>query len=178
MEKAESTKWQVITGGPSSGKSKVIEAISFRGLLNRPESARILIDEELSQGKDLLEIRAEEAKFQERVLDLSIDVQKKANRNEVIFWERGVPDSIAYLSLCQGNVAKALEASRKVKYQNIFLLDRLPIYKGDYARTETEKEAAEIHEKLFQVYLALGYSVICVPVLCISKRVDFILQKI
>ena len=59
----EKTNWYVITGGPSTGKSKTIDYLAYLGYLIRPEVARILIDDELSKGKTLEEIREDEINF-------------------------------------------------------------------------------------------------------------------
>ncbi len=171
------TNWYVITGGPSSGKSKLMDALAFEGFAVRPEAARILIDEQMSQGQVLSQIREDEHTFQLLVLQMKIDVEAAANPNELIFWERGIPDSIAYLEQCEGDSDIARQAIQR-RYKGIFLLDRLPIYESDYARTEDELQAAQIHEGLRKAYTNLGYDVIAVPALPISARLQFIISAV
>ncbi len=175
IEAYSQTNWYVITGGPSSGKSKLMDALAFQGFSVRPEAARILIDEQMSQGQTLSQIRGNEEAFQYLVLQMKIDAEAAAESNEIIFWERGIPDSITYLEQSKGDSEIAKHASHS-HYKGIFLLDRLPTYESDYARTENEVEAAQIHEGLRNTYRELGYDVISVPVLPISERVNFILQ--
>ena len=61
------TNWWVITGGPSTGKSTLIERLSRRGYQVTQEAARQIIDEEMAKGRSLEQIRRDEWEFQERV---------------------------------------------------------------------------------------------------------------
>ncbi len=174
----ETTNWYIITGGPATGKSKTIDHLAFLGYLIRPEVARILIDNELSKGKTLQQIRGNQKKFEKDIVRIKIETEKNASKKELIFWERGLPDSIVYLKLCSVDSTKALNESKKIRYKGVFILDLLPNYEKDYARTETKKTAKEIHEALHACYTELGYSVIRVPVAPISERAQFILKHI
>lgn len=171
------TNWIIITGGPSTGKSKTIDHIAFLGYYIRPEVARIIIDNEMSKGKSLDEIRGEQIKFEEEILRIKIESERSAPKNEMIFWERGMPDSIVYLKNCCNNWQSALEESKKIQYKGIFILDILPHYEKDYARTENANKAKEIHKALHDVYTDLGYSVFKVPVMSIEERAKFIIEK-
>ena len=174
----EKTNWYIITGGPSTGKSKTIDHLAFLGYLIRPEVARILIDDELSKGKTMPQIRSNQKLFEENILKIKIETETMAPKEELIFWERGLPDSIIYLKDCCGDLNGVLEISKKILYRGIFILDLLPRYEKDYARTETSKKAKEIHEALYNCYTELGYKVIRVPVAPISERARFIIKKI
>jgi predicted ATPase len=172
------TNWHVITGGPSSGKTKIIERLAFLGYLTVPEAARILIDNERSKGRTTEEIRADEAEFQRIVLQMKIDVENRMPPNQIIFFERGIPDSIAYYKVCGVNTESAIRASQKRRYKMIFLLEQLPFEK-DYARVEDEKLANELSQLIHDSYSELGYNVIRVPLIKpIDRRVEFILSKI
>ena len=66
------SKWYVITGGPSSGKTTVLKKLAELGYLTYPEAARVFIDGEMAKGKSLKEIRGDEAEFQRKVLKIKI----------------------------------------------------------------------------------------------------------
>lgn len=170
------TNWYIITGGPSTGKSKTIDHLAFLGFLIRPEVARILIDNEMSKGKTLEEIRGNNKRFEEEILKIKIQTEKEASRNDLIFWERGMPDSLVYLKDFPAEYKIALEKSKKIRYKGIFILDTLPKYEKDYARTENSKKAKLIHEGLRDIYKELGYEVINVPVMSIAQRAQFIVN--
>ncbi len=177
-ENVEKTNWYIITGGPSTGKSKTIDRLAYLGYLIRPEVARILIDDELSKGKTIEQIRGDEKKFEHQILKIKIETEEIAPKNDLIFWERGLPDSIVYMKYCSGDHNLAIQASKKRTYKGIFILDILPIYNKDYARTETRQKATEIHEALYNCYTELGYKVVRVPVMPISQRTEYILKHI
>lgn len=171
------TNWHIITGGPSSGKSKTLDRLAFLGHKVIPEAARILIDEEMSRRKTLEEIRGDELAFQEKVLQMKLDTEKRLDPEETTFLERGIPDSDPYIELAGGNPDSVRAQSRDRAYQTVFLLDQVP-FEADYARTENEEKARLINSKLEEAYSSLGYTVIKVPVMPISERVQFILKHI
>ena len=178
MLQGQQTNWCVITGAPSSGKSTLLDALAFRGFFVRPEAARILIDEQMSRGKTLGEIRADEEAFQQDGLRMKIEAENKADSKSLIFWERAIPDTIAYLEHIQGDSKIAQEASLIRTYRKVFLLDPLPLFETDYARVESKTQALEIYRALERTYFKLGYSMIKVPVLPISERVKLILDSL
>lgn len=155
-----------------------MERIAFLGHVTRPESARIFIDDEMSKGRTLDEIRQDEAAFQKKVLSLKEWAEGTAPADQVIFWDRGMPDSITYFERCGIDTKPAIEASSRRRYRKVFLLDRLPDYQGDYCRTEDDKAARWIHESLEKSYEQLGYAVVRVPVMPISERAEFLLARL
>jgi len=171
------TNWYVITGGPSSGKTKIIEYLAFLGYSVIPEAARILIDVEKSKGKSVEEIRSNEAEFQKKVLEMKIKIENRISPEQITFFDRGIPDSIAYDQICGLDTKQAISASQKRKYERVFLLEQVP-FENDYGRIEGEKIANDLSELLYESYSDLGYDVIKVPVMPIDKRTEFILRKI
>ena len=95
------TNWYVITGEPSSGKTKVIEYLAFLNYAIIPEAARILIDTEASKGKTIEEIRGDEAEFQKRALEMKIEIENRIPPKQITFFDRGIPDSVAYYHICK-----------------------------------------------------------------------------
>jgi predicted ATPase len=171
------TNWYVITGGPCAGKSKTLDHLAYLGHKVIPEAARIIIDEEISRGKSLKDIRGDELAFQDRVLQMKLDTEERLNPSELIFLERGIPDSDPYIALAGGNTEAVIELSRRRVYRVIFLLDQVS-FEADYARTEDNEKARRINALLKESYSGLGYRVIQVPVMPISQRADFILKEV
>ena len=171
------TNWYVITGGPSSGKSKTIEYLAFLGHPTVPESARVLIDMHVNQGRSIKEIRADEKVFQRKILEMKIDAEKKILPGQITFFDRGIPDSLAYYRFFGDDTDPVLKACTVRKYKGVFLLDPLP-FEHDYARVENRETAITLHTLLDEAYTSLGYEVIRVPVMPISERAELILSKI
>lgn len=170
--------WYVITGAPSSGKTTTLQALEKKGFKVIYEASRALIDEEMKKGKTLQEIRKNELEFQKKVLELKVKIEKNLNLKDLVFLERGIPDSIVYYQLCglveEPNLEKAV---KKSSYKKVFLLELLD-YVKDYARTEDEDKAKEIEKKLLESYKKIGIKVIKVPKKTIDERVNFILENL
>lgn len=169
--------WYVITGGPSSGKSTILEKLRDMGYRIIPETARVLIDEELSKGKQLAEIRGDKRAFQQQILQMKLEIENELPKDEVIFFERGMPDSVAYFSVSGLDPKEALDVCEKNLYQKVFLMDLLP-FEQDYARTEDVQTTKRIHQLLRVAYEQLEYEVISVPVMPVENRAKFILDNI
>ena len=170
--------WYVITGAPCSGKTTILNELKKRGYRVYYEMARIYIDQELKKGKTLKEIRKNEFDFQKKVLELKIDFEKKLARNKLLFLERGIPDSVAYMYLC-GVEDKTYfkKTTNNCSYKKVFLLERVK-YERDYARTESQKEAKLLEGLLEKSYLGCGIKTIKVPRLSITERTNFILSNL
>ena len=171
------TNWYVITGGPSSGKTKVIEYLASLGYATVPEIARILIDNEQNEERTIEEIRVDEAEFQRKILQIKIEIEDKISPEQITFFDRGIPDSIAYYQIAGLNPASVIKEAKKRKYRGIFFLERLP-YKKDYARIEDKKTVRELNKLLYEAYRNLEYKVVRVPVKPVEERVNFILSKL
>lgn len=172
------TNWYVITGGPSTGKTTVIDILSKRGYKTTIEHARHYIDSMREEGKSLKEIRENKRKFQLAVLDMQIKQEAELSPIETVFLDRAIPDAMAYYQFLNLDYdEKLLNAIKRVSYKKIFILDRLPFTK-DYARTEDEEAQKTIHRLIFEVYNSLSFPVIFVPLLTPNERVNFILKNI
>lgn len=172
------TNWHVITGGPSTGKTTVINLLAKQGYKTTIEHARHYIDTMRSEGKTVKEIRNNNRKFQLGVLDMQIEQEISINPEDIVFLDRAIRDAKAYyqfLELDYDN--KLIEAMKSISYKNMFILDRLPLVK-DYARTEDEKAQKFIHSLILDVYELLPFPVVYVPVLEPKDRVNFILKNI
>ncbi|OGH13338.1 MAG: hypothetical protein A2687_05125 [Candidatus Levybacteria bacterium RIFCSPHIGHO2_01_FULL_38_26] len=178
MQKNIKTNWYVITGAPSSGKTTTLKSLENKGYKVFYEWARIYIDQEMKKGKTLKEIRADELKFQKKILKLKADFEKKLDPKKLLFMERGIPDSNAYMKILGFENNKSLKnALKKCYYKKVFLLELIK-YELDYARTESQEEAMIIDSLLEKSYTDLGIEVLRIPKMSVEKRIDFILDNL
>ncbi|MDB5238506.1 MAG: hypothetical protein JWM46_776 [Candidatus Kaiserbacteria bacterium] len=169
--------WYVLTGGPCAGKTTTINELAKRGYPVVAEAARLIIEEELAQGTTIGEIVSHEDWLQ-AVVRRAVEMQKSVNENERVFFDRGIPDSIAYYRLGGKEQDEVLKAALDgVKYRKIFLLD-LVDFSNDPARSETLEEARTLHQYIADAYQGLGYEIVRVPVMPVEKRVDYILAHL
>lgn len=171
--------WYVITGGPCAGKTSVVEVLKEKGYKVQYEMARVFIDEEMVKGKTIEEIRGNEQSFQRKILRMKVEIENKLLKNELIIFDRGIPDSLAYyiISGIPESDPELTEALKRSNYKKIFFLELLD-FQEDYARTDQEK-AVEIHEKLKESYERLGIPIIEVPKMTTKfERADFIIKNL
>jgi predicted ATPase len=168
--------WYVITGGPSSGKTTVINELAKLGYLTIPEAARVYFNQETAKGKSLDEIRGDEAEFQRKVLKMKIKIENDLPKNKIIFLDRAIPDSIAYYQVCGLNPKEVTQLCQKKQYQKIFFLEQLPV-ENDYARIENAETIKKLNRLLKEEYQNLGYKVIDIPPMSVEKRVQKILAE-
>jgi len=173
-----STNWYVITGGPSTGKTTVINMLQERGYQTTIEHARHYIDTMRDEGETVEEIRNNKRKFQLGVLDMQIEQEASIDPEDVVFLDRAIPDAMAYYQFLMLDYdERLLKVVESTSYKKIFILDRLPFTK-DYARTEDEEDQKKIHQLITKVYQDLGFPIVFVPVLPPDERVEFILNNI
>ncbi len=175
--RVQPTNWHVITGAPCSGKTTIIECLSKQGYQVVTEVARAYIDSCLAKGQTLEKIKSDPMAFEHRILMEKARIERSLATNELVFLDRAVPDSIAYYQLEGLVVDEPLAYSRRVNYKKVFLFHRLSFEK-DSVRIEDQLMAARIEKLLTKCYAQLGYDLIHVPVMSITRRIEFVLQHV
>lgn len=168
-------------GGPSTGKSSVITALSDRGYWCFPEISREVTLEARQLGIEHLFLD-EPLKFSEMLLKGRIkqfEEAKTLNTNQV-FIDRGIPDVTAYMDhFGETYPEEFAKANENYRYDNVFLFPIWnDIYTQDNERFEDLELAKNIQKALIKTYENLDYKLIEVPKTRINERIDFILDKI
>lgn len=174
--------WYVLTGAPSSGKSTLLAALAARGYRTQIEAARHVIEREVARGRDLLEMRHRDAAaFQHEVLQLKLEWEAELPHDQIVFFDRGIPDSVAYYR--HENIPEDVflrDAIAKARYRRVFVLDLISRenFVLDGARSETWAGAQELDQLLESAYRELGYDVMRVPAISVDERADFVLKNL
>ncbi|HAL50729.1 MULTISPECIES: ATP-binding protein [Sphingobacterium] len=172
------TNWYVVTGGPCTGKTTVVELLAKRGYAIIAEQARHYIDTQKIKGRTVEEIKNNREQFQMEVLNLQIREESTLDVNKIAFLDRALPDAMAYYKFLGLKYDRRLIAMcKRFCYQKVFVLDRLPLI-NDYARLEDEQDQIRIHNLIIEVYTRFPCPVIQVPVLPPDQRVKFILNNL
>ena len=125
--KKANTNWHVITGGPSTGKTTVINMLEKRGYKTTIEHARHYIDTMRIEGQTVEDIKNNKRKFQLGVLDMQIKQEDAIKPNDLVFLDRAIPDAMAYYQFLMLDYdEKLLNAVKNTSCKKIFILDRLP----------------------------------------------------
>ena len=109
---------------------------------------------------------------------MQIEQENQISPDVLVFLDRAIPDALAYYRFLNLSEDEKLTAAlRTASYKKIFILDCLPLVQ-DYARREDSAAQKRIHELLTEVYEAMPFPVIHVPVLPVEERADYILKKL
>ena len=171
------TNWHIITGAPCSGKTTVIRELERQGYRVIHEAARAYIDQQLAEGYRLEQIKTDKLAFENHILEAKLRIEDSLPPDEIIFFDRGIPDSIAYFKHAGLDTAQPFDMSRRLRYRRVFFFERLGFSK-DRVRAEDEKTAQQLGTLIQESYRMLGYEILSVPVLSIHRRVEFILERL
>ena len=170
-----------IIGGPSSGKTSLINNLKNRGYTCKEEVSREIIKKEKEKGIDQIFLDSP-IWFSEKLLIQRIKQFKEAEKNidQYIFFDRGIPDIVAYLDYIKYNYSNIfIEESYKYRYDKVFILPAWKeIYIRDNERYETFDQAVVINKFLIKWYTKFGYEIKSIPKLSIENRIDFILENV
>ena len=170
----------IISGGPGSGKSTLLLALESAGFQCVPEVSRELIRQQVAKGSECVPWE-NLACFAKICLDKMIIDFEDITGNDLTFFDRGIPDIIAYLRFGGLPVEDAFwAAAERQRYAaNVFIAPPWEeIYINDNERWQTFSEAVELCSEIKNVYTGLGYQVTELPLASVEKRVDFTLTKL
>jgi predicted ATPase len=173
-----SNRLVVLTGGPGSGKTALIQALAQQGYETTIEAGRGIIQDQLAiDGRGLP--WCDPSLFAELMLSWEMQSYRRAERkSRIVFFDRGVPDVIGYLRVTglpvPGHMTRAAEALRY--HRRVFILPPWPeIYAQDQERKQTFAEAERTYRAMVETYEALRYDLVTVPRDSIEERTRFVL---
>lgn len=171
----------VITGGPGTGKSSVINYLESHGEVCLHEVSREITAEAQKQGVEQLFLE-HPLLFSEKLLQARVHqhIEAKNLPAGAIFFDRGIPDVVAYMDYFNTSYPSVFkDACLRYSYDKVFLLPPWKeIYQTDAERYESFEQALLIHNYLKKVYLNLGYTPIEVPKDSVSMRGEYILNNL
>jgi predicted ATPase len=171
----------VVSGGPGSGKTTVLQELASRGYHFAPEVARQIIQQEVQSSGTALPCGDREA-YTRLMLERSVEsylAHTPATRPT--FSDRGIPDTLCYARLIgMANQELILDACRQYRYASVVFLAPpwKEIYETDTERKQDFAEAERTFEQMVQVYRECSYTISEPPRTTPAARADFILEKI
>lgn len=173
--------FHVITGGPGSGKTSLIEALRSRGYVCSTEAGRTIIQDQVTIGGSALPWR-DRMLFAELMLQSEMRSYHLAEQSVGrVFFDRGVPDIIGYLQLVGLPVPDHVQkAAAEFRYHQIVFIAPpwREIFRQDVERKQDFDEAERTYESLFSTYKELGYELVELPKGAVEDRVQFILDRV
>lgn len=171
----------VLTGGPGSGKTSVLEALKTLGHQCSPEVGRAIIQSQMKTGGHALPWDDKLAFRDEMLAQDKRLHQQYSQRGGVVFFDRGIVDTLGYSRLENLTLStELLESSRAYQYENkVFLFPPWEeIFTNDSERKQDFKEAIATYQIMKQTYHDLGYRCVEVPKVSVEQRVAFILSHL
>lgn len=170
----------VITGGPGTGKTSVIDHLKLQGHFCLAEISREVILAARQQGIEQLFL-TDPLLFSQKLLEGRIAQYKQVeDQPKTIFFDRGIPDVVAYMDYFKTSYPEHFnEACRNHPYDTVFLLPPWKeIYRSDNERYESFEQALDIHNALKETYQSFGYTPIDVPKDTVKNRGNFIISQL
>lgn len=171
----------VITGGPGSGKTTLIDALEAAGFACTQEAGRGIIQDQTAIDGPALPWRDPLA-FAEQMLAWDMRSYRMAQTlGEPVFCDRGIPDTIGYLRLMTLPVPDHMEkAAEFFRYRRrVFIAPPWrEIFTQDAERRQDFAEAERTCAVMVETYTGLGYELVTLPLVPAADRVRFVIGEI
>jgi predicted ATPase len=181
VQMSQGQSFYVVTGGPGSGKTSLVEALSRRGYGRSFEAGRGVIQDQVT-------IAGRALPWDDRLLFAELMLAWEMRSYHLaqplsgpVFFDRGVPDVLGYLRLLgvspPGHMQRAAELFRY--NPTVFIAPPRPeIFCPDAERKQDFAEAVRTYEAMVATYTGLRYELVELPRATIEEGVDFVLRRI
>ena len=167
---ANNIKRYIITGAPGTGKSSVLNELIKHEYTCFPEVSREIIKEQQEIGGDLFPWMNLKGFAKECYHKMFADC--KSAQKGINFFDRGIPDNIAYLKRRNLKVDDFYFENLKCYEQEIFFFPVWPeIFKNDPQRPESIDEAYLLEKYLIDTYMSLGFKIYKMSLVNIDQRI-------
>lgn len=173
----------IITGGPGSGKTSLLNALALSGYQHSQEAGRHIIQDQVAIGGTALPW-LNPALFAELMLAWemrSYAIAISEQRSQPYFFDRGMTDIAGYLTLCALPVpAHVSQAVQRYSYnKTVFIAPHWPdIYEADEERKQSLDEAERTFDAMASTYQHYGFNLLELPKADIKTRLGFVLNHI
>jgi predicted ATPase len=179
--KSNPSRFFVVTGGPGSGKTSLLQELTQRGLCCTAEAGRgVIQDQRRIDGRALP--WNDPLLFAELMLSWDMRSYHDAEeRTGPVIFDRGVPDVLGYLRLVGLSApAHIHNAARSFLYNpTVFVAPPWrEIFHQDNERKQDFDVAVRTYNSLVATYADLNYRLVEMPCLPVSDRAKFVLNKI
>jgi predicted ATPase len=169
----------IITGGPGAGKTSVLDVLQQQGNHVMPEVARDIIREQMAIDGPALPWR--DTFLYKRIMGEKTIQAFHAAPETICFFDRGIPDVIAYGKLIGAPEDHVLEEAVRTHRcnQQVFIFPPWKeIYTTDTERKQDFTEAIATYNIIKETYVECGYELIEVYFGTMQERAAFIAGRV
>jgi predicted ATPase len=169
----------IITGGPGSGKTSLLEHLASKGYTYIPETAREIIKERLSKG---LTPRPDAKTFASQIFEKDWkNFISNSDLSSLLFFDRSFLDSSCMLFDSDIDSYKKISNKHLTSRYNNKVFITPPwqeIYSNDTERDQSFVQSIEVYQRLENWYKQHRYDIVVLPKGTIENRVKFILDQV
>ncbi len=160
----------VISGTSGTGKTSIINELKLMGMSCFDEPGRKVLTSGSSEAKTKPE------PFVEEMLTHALNDYKEASSMQTVYYDRGLPDVVAYAHRFKVPPARCQQASETFRYEStVFIAPPWKeIFVNDVVRRASFDEYVNFHEMILKIYLDLDYSIKILPKLSVYERAAYI----
>ncbi len=177
----------MLTGGPHSGKTTLLDELRRRGFAVVEEAAIGVIAALVAElGRDAARVwrLSHVIEFQERIAARQIELERGAERSptELCFCDRGLPDGLVYFRLAGIEPSAFVQQAVKAAHYDLVVLNEimLPFMpRIETGRTSDLQRARDIEALLVESYTNQGFELLRLPPLKpVEARADALLALV
>jgi predicted ATPase len=153
-----------------TGKTTVLEELRAQGFACFDEPGRAVLNHGSEAAKRLPET------FIQGMLDHSLRDYSKADELQLAFYDRGLPDIVAYAHRFKVDPVPSQNAAETHRYES-FVFVAPPwneIFVNDDVRRASFDDYLHFHESILNTYENMSYSIKVLPKATVYERVEFI----
>ena len=175
------TRRIIISGGPGTGKSSVIENLKSKGYSCFSEISRSIIESGIKKGIKNIFLKDPDF-FSSKVLEkrlIQFDESKKIknSKENLIFFDRSVFDVYAYQKYLNKSFTFPKNIVPNYSKNVFFMPPWKKIYVSDNHRLESYESSRLISNYIIKTYKYYGFQLIKVPKISIEERINYILDR-
>lgn len=171
----------VLTGGPGSGKTALIEALQHSGHYCSVEAGRGVIQDQMQIDGCALPWKDHNL-FAELMLAWDMRSYRMAQEHDgIVFFDRAVFDVLGYLRLSGFPVPQHMQKAAECFRYNRRVFIAPPweqIFQQDRERKQDFAEAVRTYDAMVATYGQYGYELLELPRVSVEERKRFVLQNI